>query len=94
MYSFYFYFLFFSYWKEFYYKLNKLNVNYADDAIESMIYNGIDDMKKGMLKFKSHTSSRLVFYKSDKSDSNYIFPIISQLLVIIIIIYFIYGKYK
>lgn len=73
----------FSYWKEFYYKLNKLNVNYTDESIESMIYDGLDDMKKGILKFKSHVSSRLVFYKNDKSDTDYLYPIISQLLVIL-----------
>lgn len=71
----------FSCWKEFYYKLNKLNVNYADESIESMIYDALDEMKNGFLKFKSHTSSRLVFYKNDKSDTDYLYSIISQLLV-------------
>lgn len=73
----------FSYWKEFYYKLNKLNVNYTDESIEFMICDGLDDMKKGIFKFKSHASSRLVFYKNDKSDTDYLYPIISQLLVIL-----------
>jgi len=69
-------------WKEFYYKLNKLNVNYTDESIESMIYDGLDDMKKGILKFKSQSSSRLVFYKNDKSDSEFLYSVMSQLLVI------------
>jgi len=64
--------------------LNKLNVNYADESIESMIYDGLDDMKKGILKFKFHASSRVVFYKNDKSDSDYLYPLLSQLLVIMI----------
>lgn len=71
----------FSCWKEFYYKLNKLNVNYTDDSIEFIIYDSLDDMKKGVLKFKTHASSQLVFYKNDKSDSDYVYQIISQLLV-------------
>lgn len=71
----------YSYWKEFYYKLNKLNVNFADDSIESMIYDGLDDMKKGILKFNAFASSRLVFYKNDKSDSDFIYSILSQILV-------------
>lgn len=79
-----FYNFIFSCWKQFYYKLNKLNVNYADESIESMIYDGLDDLKKGILKFKFHASSRLVFYKNDKSDTEYLYPILSQLLVIII----------
>lgn len=77
-------YIFFRYWKEFYYKLNKLNVIYDDESIESMIYDGLDDMKLGILKFKSYTSSRPVFLKSDKLNTNNLYPIISQLLVIIL----------
>lgn len=88
------YIFIFSYWKEFYFKLNKLNVNYTDESIESMIYDCVDDMKKGIHKYKSHTSSRLAFYKCDKSDTEYLYPIISHLLVIIInslcIFFFLY----
>lgn len=77
-------FYIFSCWKEFYYRLNKLNVNYTDESIECMIYDGLDDMKKGILKFKSYTSSRLVFYKNNKSDTEFLYSILSQLLVIIL----------
>ncbi|XP_050524692.1 nucleoporin Nup188 [Daktulosphaira vitifoliae] len=69
-------------WQKFYYKLNKLNVNYTDESIESMLNHAADDMKKGILKFKPHASTRLVFYKSDKPDTDYLYPIISQLLFI------------
>lgn len=72
----------FNCWKQFYYKLNKLNVNYTDESIESMIYDSLEDMKKGILKFKFHASSRLVFYKNDKLDTDYLYPLLSQLLFI------------
>ncbi|XP_050440480.1 uncharacterized protein LOC126845696 [Adelges cooleyi] len=69
-------------WKGLYYKLNKLNVSYADESIESLINDALDDMKKGILKFKPHSSTRLVFYKGDKPDTDYLYPIVSQLLFI------------
>lgn len=81
----------FSCWKEFYYRLNKLNVNYTDESIECMIYDGLDDMKKGILKFKSYASSRLVFYKNNKTDTDFLYSIISQLLVIILNNFYIFN---
>lgn len=70
--------------------MNKLNVSYTDESIEAMLNDGADDMKKGILKFKPHASTRLVFYKSDKPDTDYLHPIISQLLVNKILIIFVY----
>lgn len=63
-----------------------MNVNYTDESIESMIYDSLEDMKKGILKFKFHASSKMVFYKNDKSDRDYLYTLLSQLLVITMII--------